>query len=150
LNVLRQIATVGLLVLMTAMGRAQTGPAAAQGQADPRPSAPVVPTPIPLNRKLIVLDPAHGGIDSGSQISDSTVEKDVTLALAYRLRSLLTARGFSVVMTRDADGPTEPGAAGGALTLDDRAGIANHAHAVACLVIHATGSGTGVHVYRSE
>jgi N-acetylmuramoyl-L-alanine amidase len=150
LNALRQSATAGLLVLMTAVGYAQTGQPAAQGQASARPSSPPVSAPIPINRKVIVLDPAHGGIDSGSQISDSTVEKDVTLALAYRLRSLLTARGFTVVMTRDADGPTEPGASGAALTLDDRAGIANHAHAAACLVLHATGSGTGVHLYRSE
>jgi N-acetylmuramoyl-L-alanine amidase len=97
-----------------------------------------------------VLDPAHGGVDSGSQISDSTVEKNVTLALAFRLRSLLTARGFSVVMTRDGDAPAVPNAAGTALTLDDRAGIANHAHAAACLVLHATRSGNGVHLYRSE
>jgi N-acetylmuramoyl-L-alanine amidase len=97
-----------------------------------------------------VLDPAHGGVDSGSQISDTTVEKNVTLALAFRLRSLLTARGFSVVMTRDEDAPAVPNAAGSALTLDDRAGIANHAHAAACLVLHATRSGNGVHLYRSE
>ncbi len=138
----------GLLVVMAAVGRAQTGKPAAPVKA--RPSAPAMLASIPLNRKLIVLDPAHGGVDSGSQISDTAVEKDVTLALAYRLRSLLIARGLSVVMTRDAGGPTEPGSAGGALTLDDRAGIANHAHAAACLVIHATGSGTGVHLYRSE
>ena len=99
---------------------------------------------------MIVLDPAHGSIDSGSQISDTTVEKDVTLALAFRLRSMLTVRGFTVVMTRDADGASEPDAAGSALTLDDRAGIANHAHAAACLLLHATGSGNGVHLYSSE
>ncbi len=99
---------------------------------------------------MIVLDPAHGGVDSGSQISETTVEKNVTLALAFRLRSLLTARGFSVVMTRDDDAPAVPNATGSVLTLDDRAGIANHAHAAACLVLHATRSGSGVHLYRSE
>jgi N-acetylmuramoyl-L-alanine amidase len=114
------------------------------------PSSPGAPAPIPINRTVIVLDPAHGGVDSGSQISDTTVEKNVTLALAFRLRSLLTARGFSVVMTRDADAPAVPNAAGAAMTLDDRAGIANHAHAAACLVLHATPGGTGVHLYRSE
>ncbi len=109
-----------------------------------------VPSPIPINRTVIVLDPAHGGVDSGSQITDKTVEKDVTLALAFRLRSLLTARGFSVVMTREQDSPAVPNAAGSALTLDDRAGIANHARAAACLVLHATSGGNGVHLYRSE
>jgi N-acetylmuramoyl-L-alanine amidase len=114
------------------------------------PSSPPGPPPILINRTVIVIDPAHGGVDSGSQISDTTVEKNVTLALAFRLRSLLTARGFSVVMTRDADAPAVPNAAGSAMTLDDRAGIANHAHAAACLVLHATPSGNGVHLYRSE
>jgi N-acetylmuramoyl-L-alanine amidase len=114
------------------------------------PSSPSGPAPIPINRTVIVLDPAHGGVDSGSQITDKTVEKDVTLALAFRLRSLLTARGFNVVMTRDADAPAVPNAAGSAMTLDDRAGIANHAHAAACLVLHATPSGNGVHLYRSQ
>jgi N-acetylmuramoyl-L-alanine amidase len=171
LNVLRHIATAGLVVLMTTMGRAQVAePAAAppaQKSAPSRPatapskpaatpvrhaapSSPSVPAPIPINRTVIVLDPAHGGVDSGSQISDTTVEKNVTLALAFRLRSLLTARGFTVVMTREADAPAVPNAAGSAMTLDDRAGIANHAHAAACLVLHATPSGSGVHLYRSE
>jgi N-acetylmuramoyl-L-alanine amidase len=113
-------------------------------------SSVAMQAPIALGRNVIVLDAAHGGMDSGSRISDTTLEKDVTLALAFRLRSLLTARGFSVVMTRDEDGPATPDAAGSTLTLDDRAGIANHAHAAACLVLHATGSGTGVHLYRSE
>lgn len=99
---------------------------------------------------VILLDPAHGGMDSGSRISDATLEKDVTLALAFKLRSLLSARGFAVTMTRDADSPTEPNAEGSPLTLDDRAGIANHAHAAACLLLHATGSGNGVHLYYSE
>jgi N-acetylmuramoyl-L-alanine amidase len=114
------------------------------------PSAPPGPAPIPINRTVIVLDPAHGGVDSGSQISEATVEKNVTLALAFRLRSLLTARGFSVVMTREEDAAAVPNAQGSAITLDDRAGIANHAHAAACLVLHATPSGSGVHLYRSE
>ncbi len=114
------------------------------------PAAPPQPAPVPINRNVIFLDPAHGGLDSGSRIGDQTLEKDVTLALAFRLRSLLSARGFTVVMTRDADAPTEPNAAGTPLTLDDRAGIANHSHAVACLLLHATASGKGVHLYDSE
>ena len=103
-----------------------------------------------LNRTVVVLDPAHGGLDSGSRIGDSILEKNVTLALAFRLRSLLAARGFTVVMTRDSDAATEANSTAAPLTLDDRAGIANHARAVACLLLHATGSGTGAHLYSSE
>jgi N-acetylmuramoyl-L-alanine amidase len=97
----------------------------------------------------ILLDPAHGGIDSGSRIGDNILEKDITLALAFKLRSLLAARGFTVVLTRDADA-TPPNAAGQPLTLDDRAGLANHIHPSACILLHATGAGTGVHLYTSE
>jgi N-acetylmuramoyl-L-alanine amidase len=131
----------------TLLGRQFGGSAADKVAPGPRSSSP---SPIQINKMVIVLDASHGGLDSGSRISDATLEKDVTLALAFRLRSLLVARGFSVVMTRDADAPTEPSATGNPLTLDDRAGIANHAQASACLLLHATGSGNGVHLYSSE
>jgi N-acetylmuramoyl-L-alanine amidase len=104
-----------------------------------------------FNRTLVALDPAHGGGDTGSRINDQIVEKDITLALAFRLRSLLAARGFTVVMTRDSDATDAgTGAPVAALSLDDRAGIANHARPVACLLLHATASGNGVHIYTSE
>ena len=128
-----------------------TGASLAQSPA--QTPAPAPPATAPLNRNIIVLDAAHGGVDSGSRIGDSTLEKDVTLALAFRLRSLLAARGFTVVMTRENDAAQKPGApaaGNSALTLDDRAGIANHAHAAACLLLHATGAGDGVHLYSSE
>jgi len=142
------------------MGAASRGPATQANGASaawtPQPSVSIssvnasAPAPILINRRVVVLDPAHGGSDSGAQISDTTVEKDVTLALAFRLRAMLTARGFTVVMTRDSDAMASPTPGAGELTLDDRAGVANHAHAAACLLLHASGSGVGVHLYRSE
>jgi N-acetylmuramoyl-L-alanine amidase len=102
-----------------------------------------------MNRNTIVLDASHGGIDSGSRIGDSILEKDITLALSFKLRSLLTARGFSVVMTRDSDAANLPNGTK-PLTLDDRAGLANGPRAAACLLLHATGAGNGVHLYTSD
>jgi N-acetylmuramoyl-L-alanine amidase len=93
-----------------------------------------------FNRDLIVIDPAHGGANIGAQIGDHLLEKDVTMAMALRLRSLLAARGFTVILTRSGDT---------ALTTDQRAELANRAHAVACLVLHATASGNGVHLATS-
>jgi N-acetylmuramoyl-L-alanine amidase len=106
--------------------------------------------PLQFHATTIVIDPSHGGADSGSRISDDIVEKDVTLALAFRLRSLLTARGFNVVLTREDDKATNATPPFAPLTLDDRAGIANHERAAACIFLHATSSGTGVHLYTSE
>lgn len=114
-----------------------------------KPAAPAF-SATGLNRNIIVLDPAHGGADSGARIGDNTLEKNVTLAIAFRLRALLVARGFTVVMTRDSDAATEPTSPAAPLTLDDRAGIANHARGSACLLLHATGRGMGVHLYHSE
>jgi N-acetylmuramoyl-L-alanine amidase len=113
-------------------------------------SALVSLPPLPFHATTIVIDPGHGGTDSGARISDAIVEKDVTLALALKLRTLLTARGFNVVLTREDDKATMPTPPFAALTLDDRAGMANHERAGACLELHATGAGTGVHLYTSE
>jgi N-acetylmuramoyl-L-alanine amidase len=142
-------ATVLALAALSASGQTPASPTTPQLPAPQSPTVQVAPQAT-LNRTTIVLDPAHGGIDSGSRIGDSTLEKDVTLALAFKLRSLLSARGFTVTMTRDADNPTEPTPTASPLTLDDRAGIANHTHAVACLLLHATGRGKGVHLYASQ
>jgi N-acetylmuramoyl-L-alanine amidase CwlD len=54
------------------------------------------------NSRLIVIDPGHGGSDSGAQQNGLT-EKVVTLDVSQRLRSLLIARGWNVKMTRDTD-----------------------------------------------
>ena len=105
---------------------------------------------LPFRNTTVVVDPAHGGSDNGSRIDDSIVEKDVTLALAFRLRSLLSARGFTVVLTRDSDASNNSAPPFAPLSLDDRAGIANHERAAACLLLHATSRGTGVHLYSSE
>lgn len=90
----------------------------------------------PFDRNVIVLDPAHGGTDTGAHLSQQTQEKDVTLAFAARLRPLLAARGFNVAVTRTGDLDAGPP--------DQRAELANRTHAVACLVLHASAGPTGV------
>jgi N-acetylmuramoyl-L-alanine amidase len=95
-----------------------------------------------MNHNLIVLDPAHGGPDPGATLGDNVLEKDVTLAFAIKLRAALAAANFTVATTRDAD-ISDP------LTTDARAETANRTHAVACIVLHATATGSGVHLYTS-
>lgn len=101
------------------------------------PVAPQAPPP----RFMVVLDAAHGGDDTGARFDAGRLEKNYTLAFEVRLRSLLGARGIQVVTTREQDT---------AVDANRRAEIANHAQAQACLSLHATDSGHGVHLYASS
>jgi N-acetylmuramoyl-L-alanine amidase len=89
----------------------------------------------------VVLDAAHGGDDNGGKLADGQMEKAFTLAFSVRLRSLLGARGMQVVTTREQDANVD---------LNRRAEIANHAKAEACLSLHASESGSGIHIFVSS
>ena len=104
------------------------------------PAAAQAP-PAPAPRFVVVLDAAHGGDDAGGRLASGQMEKAVTLALSVRLRSLLAARGISVVTTRESDTTIDP---------NRRAEIANHAKAEACLSLHATETGSGIHLFSSS
>ena len=136
---------VGTLMFATMAAGAQQSPPPVQ-QLPQLPTVPTIPAPAPPPgvqppRFLVVIDAAHGGNDIGARIGDGIQEKDVTLGLAGRLRSTLRARGVDVVMTRTADLN---------LAAANRAEDANHAQASACLTIHATATGSGVHLYTSS
>jgi N-acetylmuramoyl-L-alanine amidase len=51
----------------------------------------------------VVIDAGHGGHDRGGIPGQRVAEKDMTLDVAQRLRNVLSARGYRVVMTRDSD-----------------------------------------------
>jgi N-acetylmuramoyl-L-alanine amidase len=104
------------------------------------PLASVAQQPTP--RTIIFLDPAHGGPDTGAHLPNNLLEKDITLAFAARLRGLLYTSGFTVISTHETD-PAVP------FPTDQRAEIGNHAHPTACLILHATASGTGIHIVTS-
>ena len=100
------------------------------------------PAQQPTPRTIILLDPAHGGPDPGAHLPNNLLEKDVTLAFATRLRALLSTSGFTVISTHETD-PAVP------FPTDQRAEIGNHAHPTACLILHATASGNGIHIVTS-
>jgi N-acetylmuramoyl-L-alanine amidase len=102
----------------------------------------LVPAQQPTPRTVILLDPAHGGPDPGAHLPNNLFEKDLTLAFATRLRAVLANSGFTLISTRDADPAVT-------FTTDQRAEIGNHAHPTACLILHATSSGAGIHVVTS-
>jgi N-acetylmuramoyl-L-alanine amidase len=57
-----------------------------------------------LNVKTIVIDPGHGGADPGAIGSHGTMEKDIALDIALRLRDRLSRLGrYKIIMTRDRD-----------------------------------------------
>lgn len=60
-------------------------------------------TVLPLTVRKIVLDPGHGGKDSGARTPAGLWEKDVTLDIGLRLRTLLEHAAFEVLMTREND-----------------------------------------------
>jgi N-acetylmuramoyl-L-alanine amidase len=147
-NPILKAATLCLLALTTAASRAQapaaqtpSAPTATPSQRDQSFYVSQLPKPAPaLYRNLIFLDAAHGGSDTGARLPNNVLEKDVTLALASRIKALLAAAGFYVVSSHETD--TD-------MTTDQRAEIANHARPAACIVLHATSTGSGVHIFTS-
>ena len=82
---------------------------------------------IPLAVRTIVVDPGHGGRDSGTLLPQfGMLEKEITWDIATRLRDLLGDE-FTVVMTRSGDET---------VALKDRTEIANEAKADLFVSIH--------------
>jgi len=86
------------------------------------------PPPQTRIKRVIVIDPGHGGLDPGTHGGDGANEKDLVLAVSLQLQRVLLARGYSVHMTRDSDIPVE---------LGQRARIARSWRADLMISIHA-------------
>ena len=103
----------------------------AASHASPAPAALAAPQPItaPMASKAtIVLDPGHGGPDTGANVG-GIIEKDVTLAFAKMLAAKLEATGsFNVVMTRATDV---------FIPLSERVHVARASDAALMISIHA-------------
>lgn len=74
----------------------------------PATASPAPSRPLELNgrnvRRVVVIDPGHGGHDPGAIGVTGVREKDVVLDAALELRSALESRGqYRVALTRDAD-----------------------------------------------
>lgn len=114
---------------------------AQSGQAAPSVKEPAAPMqPAPPAPPLIIIDPAHGGADSGAQLTPAIPEKDVTLMFARRLQQQLQSRGVSSTLVRNSDET---------ITTDQRAGLANSTSASLYLCLHASSMGKGVRLYTA-
>ncbi len=82
--------------------------------------------------RTIVIDPGHGGDETGARGADGVLEKDYVLQLARRLRSAIETRfGLRVLLTRDTDENTP---------VDRRTALANNNKAELFLSLHANAS----------
>ncbi len=102
-------------------------------RAVPPPAPRAVPPPAVARatsgRKVVVIDPGHGGVDPGAIGVGGLREKTVTLAVGRELRRILLADGkYDVVMTRDRDI---------FLRLRNRVGAGRNAHGDLFISIHA-------------
>jgi N-acetylmuramoyl-L-alanine amidase len=98
---------------------------AAQAQARQDAESDLAPRR-PVRR--IIVDAGHGGHDTGAIGPSGVREKDVTLAMAQRLKRRLEARGFEVVLTRRDDT---------FIPLEERTAIANARHGDLFVSLHA-------------
>jgi len=114
--------------LVVEVGRG-LAPAPPGAPVPPEPAAPVPATPAPLT---IVVDPGHGGTETGAVGPDGYPEKEATLEIARRLSATLPrSLACRPLLTRDTDL---------LISLDDRTAIANHEKADLFLSIHANSS----------
>ena len=93
------------------------------------PAVNMSPAVIADSRPLVVLDPGHGGLDTGTQAANGECEKDIVLEFAKTLRDSIEKFGkYRVLMTRTDDT---------FVPLADRVQIARKAGAALFVSIHA-------------
>jgi N-acetylmuramoyl-L-alanine amidase len=81
---------------------------------------------------LVILDPAHGGTDSGARGSAGIAESDTVLGFARLMRISLEAQGMRVLLTRQAnDDPS----------FDDRSRLANAQRNGIFISLHVSSTG---------
>ena len=127
----------------TAESPESTPEVAASASAILMPSSPVVPASnldgdrsltrvLGLKVSRVVIDPGHGGKDTGTVGPSGLREKDLVLSVSLKLKALLEQRlGTEVVLTRDSDR---------FVPLDERTAIANQVRADLFVSIHANSS----------
>jgi len=149
-NLLAALLGAGLALAVMAASQTKTQPAGPPANQVPEQSstttaAPASATPQALTSapsqghyvprgalNIVVLDPAHGGIDLGARGTEGIRESEVVLVFAAEVRKALEAQGFQVVMTREGnDNPS----------FDDRSARANAQHGAVFVTLHIASTG---------
>lgn len=79
-----------------------------------------------MQKRTIVIDPGHGGSDSGA-VSEGMLEKHINLQISRKVKQKLLQQGYTVIMTREQDE---------AVTLEERVRISNDSNADLFVSIH--------------
>ena len=121
----------------------EAAPTATAANANAKPVGTIASSGI----RVIAIDAGHGGIESGATNS-GTLEKDLTLAIARKLRTALQSRlAATVVLTRESDV---------ALTSEARAAVANNNQANLFISLHTgysldkKASGSSIYVMQGD
>jgi N-acetylmuramoyl-L-alanine amidase len=93
---------------------------------------PQMRSPVPNGRVVVMIDPGHGGKDSGAPGLGGLLEKDVVLPISKRIAAVLQQQGVQVLLTRDSDYFVE---------LQGRVDMAERTNASLFVSIHANSVG---------
>jgi N-acetylmuramoyl-L-alanine amidase len=125
-----------LIVVLVMLAVTASIATSSQQSTSPVPPPASVPQAAPAQPAytgpVIVLDPAHGGTDSGARGANGIVEKDIVLQFARVVRAALVRQGYKVVLTRDDD--SNP-------SYDDRAAAANAYRDAIFVSLHVSSTG---------
>jgi N-acetylmuramoyl-L-alanine amidase len=109
-----------------------------QNSSEPSPASPESPAnshPLPppsVGLNIVVLDPAHGGVDLGARGTEGIRESEVVLQFAAETKRALEAQGFQVLMTREGnDNPS----------FDDRSARVNAQRGAIFITLHIASTG---------
>jgi N-acetylmuramoyl-L-alanine amidase len=108
-------------------------PSAAPQDANPQTATPYSDSQPPRpGLNIVVLDPAHGGTDTGARGTGGIRESEIVLQFALQVRRALEAQGFQVVQTRMAN--ENP-------SFDDRSAMANAQVGAVFVSLHVSSAG---------
>ena len=94
----------------------------------PKPEEKPVPEPKVTGKRVVIIDPGHGGSDPGAIGPTRLKESEVTLKVALHLEELLKKAGIPTYLTRYKDD---------FISLEDRTNFANQKNGFVFVSIHA-------------
>ncbi|MEC3952815.1 N-acetylmuramoyl-L-alanine amidase [Nocardia sp. CDC153] len=156
----KSLAEVCGALLIAGCGQGLTATPVSASEPRPAPAQPVIPLP----GRTVVIDPGHNGggaahpdqinaqvpdgrggtkpcNTTGTSGNDGYTEHEFNWDVGQRVRDLLAARGFHVVMSRDSDDGVGP-------CVDERGTLGNRVGAAAVVSIHADGASAGAHGFH--